>query len=270
MRMKTTKIVVERRTPSGRRAEPKCHVCGQAHTPDDDDVHPPPTLTLPAVFVGRVTRFSSGSSVQSGLRALSNFHTTRVSVCIDGTTTRHFPSSEHAYVFHSVVPNEQLCEGGALSTFAGLLVVQDQLAKSTEAIADYWTDDRIGIVAKLVGNCARKARGQATMDIEQKRSLWLTILRSKFRDPATRRVLLGTGDSYLVEYAKGAVRRQRIGLAPERWGGWDYTPDDRPVVHIWGDNHMGRLLMTVRDEIRAEIHAGNTTGERGRPDDWSG
>jgi hypothetical protein len=190
-------------------------------------------------------------------------------VCIDGTTTRHFPSSEHAYVFHSVVPNEQLCEGGALSSFAGLRIVEDQLAQSIEAIADYWTDARIGIVAKLVGNCARKARGPSTMGIEQKRSLWLTILRSKFRDQAMRRVLLGTGDSHLVEYAKGAVRRQRIGIASERWGGWYYTPDDRSAVHIWGDNHMGRLLMTVRDEIRAEIRADNTTGETAHPRPYS-
>ena len=250
MRMKTTKIVVERRTPKERRLKPKCHVCGQKHEPED--AHAPPTLTLPAVFVGRVTRFSSSSPVQSGLRALSNFHKARVSVCVDGTI-RCFPSSEYAYVFYSVVPNEQLAEGGSFSTFAGLIVVQDQLAKSIEAIADYWKDDLIGIVAKLVGNCARKMRGPSSMDIERKQSLWLTILRSKFQDPAMRRVLLDTGDSHLVEYAKGAVRRQRIGLEPERWGGWDYTPDDRSAVHIWGDNHMGRLLMTVRDEIRAEI-----------------
>jgi len=37
----------------------------------------------------------------------------------------------------------------------GLVVVQDQLVRSIESVANYLTDDRTGIVAKLVGNCAR-------------------------------------------------------------------------------------------------------------------
>ncbi len=40
-----------------------------------------------------------------------------------------------------------------------------------------------------------------------------------------------------------------IGIAPERWGGWDYTPDDRSGVSIWGENKMGELLMRVRNSV---------------------
>ena len=44
----------------------------------------------------------------------------------------------------------------------GLVVVQDQLTKSNESIANYLTDDRLGIVAKLVGNCVRSVlKGRA-------------------------------------------------------------------------------------------------------------
>ena len=177
-----------------------------------------------------------------------------MAVSINGTT-RRFISSEHAYVFYSVFPNDELTECGTLSTFAGLSVIQDQLGKTIETIADYWKDDMIGVVAKLVGNCARKTRDEPLLDMVQKRRLWMVILRSKFRDPEMRKARLETGDSHLVEYCKGAVRRQRIGIAPERWGGWDYTPDDNSGVCIWGENNMGILLMNVRREIRDEVAA---------------
>lgn len=253
MRMKTTRLVdalPRSRPPKDRRAKPRCHECGQKHEPDE--AHAPPTLVLPPGFIGRVVRFSSGSPVNSHLRKLSNFHRVRVSVSIGGATL-HFPSSEHAYVYHSVTPNVELTCGGSFASFAGLRAIEEQLDRPIGAIAEYWTDDRIGVVAKLVGNCARKMRGPSTMDIDQKRSLWMAILRSKFRDPEMRCALLDTGDSHLVEYCKGAVRRQRIGIAPERWGGWDHTPEDGSGVAIWGENNMGSLLMTVRGEIRGEL-----------------
>jgi predicted NAD-dependent protein-ADP-ribosyltransferase YbiA (DUF1768 family) len=248
--MMKTKRVSSACAKKERQVKPKCNICGQKHEPDE--VHALPTIVLQPCFIGRVVRFSSGSPVKSNLRKLSNFHHVQMAVCINGTT-RRFISSEHAYVFYSVVPNDELTEGGALSTFAGLSVIQDKLGKSIETIAEYWKDDMIGVVAKLVGNCARKTRDEPLLDMVQKRLLWMVILRSKFQDPEMRKALLETGDSHLVEYCKGAVRRQRIGIAPERWGGWDYTPDDNSGVCIWGENNMGILLMNVRGEIRNEL-----------------
>ena len=237
-----------------RPVKPKCHVCGQKHEPDD--AHALPTIVLQPCFIGRVVRFSSSSPVKSNLRFLSNFHRVKMSVCFNGVTT-HFLSSEHAYVFYSVVPNVELIDGGTFSTFAGLNIIRDKLDKPIETIAAYWKDDLIGVVAKMVGNCARKSRGAPALDMAHKLLLWMVILRSKFRDPVMRDVLLSTGDAHLVEYCKGAVRRQRIGKAPERWGGWDYTPDDKRGVCIWGENHMGILLMKVRSEIQSEIQREN-------------
>jgi N-glycosidase YbiA len=61
----------------------------------------------------------------------------------------------------------------------------------------------------------------------------LTILRSKFEEPSLRQKLLATYPATLIE---GNTRGDRF------WGVCDGV----------GENHLGRLLMQVRDEIRAE------------------
>ena len=66
-----------------------------------------------------------------------------------------------------------------------------------------------------------------------KRDVMLRCLRSKFQDPTLREELLATGDEELVEV---------------NW--WHDTYWG--VCNGVGKNHLGRLLMTVRDEVRDE------------------
>lgn len=61
----------------------------------------------------------------------------------------------------------------------------------------------------------------------------LALVRQKFSDPALRSKLLGTGNAQLVE---GNTWNDRF------WG----------VCEGQGENHLGRILMQVRSELRED------------------
>lgn len=67
---------------------------------------------------------------------------------------------------------------------------------------------------------------------EIKLDVMLRLLREKFKQPDLRKKLLATGDAHLVE---GNHWKDTF------WG----------VYKGIGENHLGRLLMQVREEIRA-------------------
>ena len=81
--------------------------------------------------------------------------------------------------------------------------------------------------AKRAGRRARKRDGWDSMKVEVMRYL----IQLKFGDASLRALLLATGDAELVE---GNTWNDNF------WG----------VCNGWGENHLGRLLMQVRDEIR--------------------
>lgn len=61
-------------------------------------------------------------------------------------------------------------------------------------------------------------------------------------NPKLREVLLSTQGKILVEFARGAKKRQESGQI-ERWAG--LVQDGI----LYGDNWMGQLLMSVRDQL---------------------
>jgi len=67
----------------------------------------------------------------------------------------------------------------------------------------------------------------------------LPILRKKFEIDEFRRVLLSTGDRYLLNFFR--VPREKTGL--EFWGGC--IRDDK----LYGENTLGQYLTKIRDEI---------------------
>lgn len=83
--------------------------------------------------------------------------------------------------------------------------------------------------AKKLG---RRAPMRPTWD-DEKVAVMLTLLRAKFTRPDLARHLLATGDATLIE---GNWWGDRF------WG----------VCDGEGENHLGRLLMQVRDELRQE------------------
>jgi predicted NAD-dependent protein-ADP-ribosyltransferase YbiA (DUF1768 family) len=206
----------------------KCEQCGQKHK--ETSVHPPPTRTV----AGPIVRFWSGASAKSKLWRLSNL--ARATVELDG---KSHVSSEHAYVAATV--------GEPVEDFDGLATIGYTPEKVQKAKA-FW-GDKVGVVAKIHGNIMRMERGGTAITIEEKREVWMRILRSKFSCPQLREILLSTGDAYLLEFCRGAVIRSLRGNTTERWGGWDYKVSPTES-RIWGDNEMGHLLMRVRNEIR--------------------
>jgi ribA/ribD-fused uncharacterized protein len=82
------------------------------------------------------------------------------------------------------------------------------------------------------GEAKRKGRGKGGPDWHSK-SLWimLDLVRIKFEDPKLRESLLATGTEHLEE---------------GNWWGDTFFG----VVAGIGQNHLGRILMQVREEIR--------------------
>lgn len=81
-------------------------------------------------------------------------------------------------------------------------------------------------VAKRIG---RRVTLRAGWD-EERQAVMLRLLRQKFAAPDLREQLLATGDAELVE--------------DNYWGDRYWGVSDGV-----GDNHLGRLLMVVRDEV---------------------
>jgi ribA/ribD-fused uncharacterized protein len=68
------------------------------------------------------------------------------------------------------------------------------------------------------------------------------LLRQKFSEPSMQQQLLATGEEYLIE---GNRWNDRI------WGACPGKAADGGDIWV-GENHLGLLLMKVRDELRKE------------------
>ena len=212
------------------------------------------------------------SGAKYPLDTLSNFQGCPERVVIDGN---EFPSAEHAYQAHKFEESDQrhFEMGGKLAEWEGLSHFYKEEASKEKNTArgkrKWWKErmnEKIGIIAKLPQKNWKKAGLKSPlskkMSMQDKLSLFKRIQRSKYsRNPALKANLLATGDSYLLEFCKGAKRRELIlGQGPERWGGLaEQQPDRR--WYVYGDNNMGKILMEVREELRKE--AAETTEPAG-------
>ena len=76
------------------------------------------------------------------------------------------------------------------------------------------------------------------------------LMADLFINAELKAILLATGDRYLLEFCRGAKRRELQGKQPERWSGLaEKQPDGR--CYVFGDNTMGKLLMKIRQELRS-------------------
>lgn len=85
-------------------------------------------------------------------------------------------------------------------------------------------------LAKKLGRAVKRLRSDWDT---QRLTVMLDLLRQKFAHPELRELLLATGDADLVE---GNYWNDRY------WGSVDGV----------GENHLGRLLMKVRKELRSQ------------------
>jgi len=184
-----------------------------------------------------------------------------------------FPSSEHAWQAlkaHSFRAFTDFTTEGRLGTLDAASVLPFMPAKlrlrgtATEqqrwalGKAAFWAKKQnVGILAKWAANKKyAKALGwtpgvdlyygkeTANVGFDEMQAVWLDLLRLKYaQNTRCRDVLLATGDSYLLECVRGAVREPDT----EFWGGCL----DRTRDQIVGRNAMGRFHMALREELRA-------------------
>lgn len=197
-----------------------------------------------------VMRFAAGLRN----RSLSNF--AQCKVVVDGT---EYPSTEHAWQARKARRQHvrhMFAVGGSLAQLADATLQRFYPKTSADKIKKkvaYWMRGKsVGIVAKLAANEKHaKKLGFTLGDFDyamehlpehELERIWLGLLRAKYtQNDDMREALLATGDTYLLEFDRGATRRDSF------WGGIDDGNGG-----ITGNNFMGRMLMKVRDELCAK------------------
>lgn len=77
--------------------------------------------------------------------------------------------------------------------------------------------------------------------------LFIDLLVSKFKkNRSARKVLLGTGDAYLLEESRLAKNAATQGMQVPYWGG----KIDKDTMMLYGSNTMGKIMMEVRDLMK--------------------
>jgi predicted NAD-dependent protein-ADP-ribosyltransferase YbiA (DUF1768 family) len=114
----------------------------------------------------------------------------------------------------------------------------------------FWNKkNNVGIVPKLVANPTNATKLKIKKNdlnykkefIDHEEEIWLDILRQKYsQNPSLLKVLVSTGDNYLLEFDKGAARED----TKVYWGG--YIGEDGILN---GKNKMGQYMMKIRAEL---------------------
>lgn len=203
----------------------------------------------------RVRRF--GATI--GNRQLSNFAKCGVMFRDPFGKLQMYSSSEAVWQgskARSERVSKMFLQDGALGSLAAAAFKKffprtddEKLAKKLK----YWSrGESVGILAKMASNKKHAKKlgieeSEYNYEIEhlpedELEERWLPILRAKYApNTPMRKTLLETGEEYLLEFDRGATRRDSF------WGAIDDEDGN-----ITGNNFMGRMLMKVRDEIRSE------------------
>ena len=164
---------------------------------------------------------------------LSNFFYVEDGVTVNGIT---YPSTEHAFQAQKFIEKERFSVNGDLGSPEGFSVVYGPVGNKKK---EYWMKKKaIGILAWLV---AHKKQGFPGLTRDPKYKYvdenWLTILRAKYQNPALKKLLIDTGNTYLIEFNRSS---------DSFWGG--FVKDAK----LNGTNHMGQLIMLIRDELKTD------------------
>jgi len=121
-----------------------------------------------------------------------------------------------------------------LLKFEGLAYLSSEAAYQASKSSNPETKEKFtSIDARLARNLGRQIGIRDDWE-QDKLNVMYRILRAKFTQEPQRQILLGTGDAYLEEtnYWHDTF-----------WG----------VYNGVGENHLGRLLMVIRDELKEGI-----------------
>ena len=213
------------------------------------ECHDGKKLTTFPVFVG--------SGQKDPHHKLSNFHSCRV--VFDDV---EYPSSEHAFQAQRVPPRLRRelfsTEGSYADLDAGFGKLFGDSEKAKKKAAHWRKKENVGVLARMVIK-RMKPKDLVEMSAELCAEVFFEILTAKYaQNEHLRRVLLSTGDRYILEFDRGAGRAKRKG-SKARWGG--LVENDRVV----GSNQMGALLMRVRETLLRPPQTPVTSGEKRTP-----
>lgn len=188
--------------------------------------------------------YKSGESVvkfwanaKAGRYELSNFAIIKEGIkpFDDGNV---FLSAEHAYQASKFVERYRFAMNGDLGNEDGFKVVFGKNAYKTKK--KYWLKKgNIGIIAKMAAKHFAKYGLTPIKDFVSTPELWMKILKKKFSISRFNKILMGTGDSYLLEFGRGCKKEYDKGHIPY-WNG--IIVDNK----LYGINMMGMYLMEVR------------------------
>jgi predicted NAD-dependent protein-ADP-ribosyltransferase YbiA (DUF1768 family) len=185
------------------------------------------------------------SKAKGDISCLSNFYSAEIEF---GKYT--FPSSEHIWQSQKALKKrtrKRFVCGGDLSVLSEETLQKFYPRTAKEKIVNklkYWTKDNVGIIAKLASNKnhAKKISIEhfkyeiEIMSEKELLDIWIPILKAKYtQNEHCKQVLLSTGDSYLLEFDRGAVRNNSF---------WGALNDENG--NICGRNFMGECLMYIR------------------------
>lgn len=166
---------------------------------------------------------------------LSNFSNIKDGIMVDDI---RYASTEHAFQAQKYVKEDRWRFGvnGDLGSWEGFSLI-------SKKSSDYWKKkDNIGIIAKMATNRIKgKQLGLTRLDeFQSSDELWENILVKKFSIKEFGDVLRTTGDTYLLEFDRGAKRNG------SKWGGLIEAQT------MYGENKMGKYLMKIRVNLCEE------------------
>lgn len=133
-----------------------------------------------------------------------------------------------------------------------------------------------GVIAKMVNNLSRKPEERRRLGLEPNphwnfgdahERLWMQLLRSKYRDPVMRQILLSTGDAYLIEFQRNEKKFEHVAGedGKKKWrptqednvdfytAYYDAKEKDCKHCNEPGCNSIGKFLMKIRDELNGKV-----------------
>ena len=182
----------------------------------------------------------------------------------------NYKSAEHAYQSKKY-PRDQrhlLAASGEFSNFKALIENDASFPELTieqrEKKVAYWSKkNNIGIIAKMAVNPdVMKRLGIIPWKFEYNDEVWKDILRQKFLIPRFRNVLLpiipirnSTKNPYVNHEYRGSeilLEMQKSAKYSDCFFGGVVDAEDGKM---YGNNYMGNMLMSIRDELRQTVSA---------------
>ena len=191
-------------------------------------------------------KFYSGAAAP--YHNLSNFAEISNGILVHGN---QYPSAEHAFQaqrFPAEMADRLQVSGELGNADTGFRAIYSRRTDNPEKKQQYWMGNKknIGILAKMAAN---QWKPHQHPGFESSYELWEPILLAKFRQEPFKGLLLGTGNTYLVEFSRSAKATvQEKGEQAVYWA----ALVDQDEQRMYGQNIMGKYLMKIRDILQAE------------------